>query len=83
MQASKHRPGGATGKNCEHDGVQRLAAFYRALSEMGHTIVHVTEPRALFDELCRIVVRDCGACMAWIGLIQGDSVRRTTPMAWP
>jgi len=63
----------------DYDAVQRLAAFYRALSEMGHTIVHVTEPAALFDELCRIVVRDCGAIMAWIGLIQGDAVM---PLAW-
>jgi PAS domain S-box-containing protein len=79
MNSSRHRRTRGAGGKGNYDGVQRLAAFYRALSEMGHTIVHVTKPAALFDELCRIVVRDCGACMAWIGLIQNGAV---VPMAW-
>ncbi|MGM9490291.1 ATP-binding protein [Ideonella sp. YS5] len=57
----------------------RLPAFYRALSEMGQTMVRATEPGLLYDGLCRIAVQCCGASMAWIGLVEAGVVR---PMAW-
>lgn len=57
----------------------RLAAFYRALSEMGQAMVHVSDPAALYDTLCRIATTWCGASMAWIGLVEGETVR---PVAW-
>ena len=57
----------------------RLAAFYRALSEMGQAMVRVTEPLDLYRELCRITVDCCGARMAWLGLVAGQDVE---PVAW-
>jgi PAS domain S-box-containing protein len=57
----------------------RLASFYRALSEMGHAIVHVPDPSALYETLCRIAVSCCGVRMAWIGLVSETVV---VPVAW-
>jgi PAS domain S-box-containing protein len=57
----------------------RLAAFYRALSEMNQAVAHVSDPMALYERLCGIAVTACGASMAWIGLIAGGQVR---PVAW-
>jgi PAS domain S-box-containing protein len=57
----------------------RLASFYRALSEMGHAVVHVADPGALYHTLCSIAVSSCGAQMAWIGLVREQAV---VPVAW-
>ncbi|MEW6707471.1 MAG: ATP-binding protein [Pseudomonadota bacterium] len=57
----------------------RLAAFYRALSDMGQAIVHVSDPQALYDTLCGIAVHSCGASMAWLGLVEDGKV---VPVAW-
>lgn len=57
----------------------RLAAFYRALSDMNQAIAHVSDPLGLYERLCGIAVTACGASMAWIGLIVGGQVR---PVAW-
>ncbi len=57
----------------------RLAAFYRALSEMNQAIVLVSDPMALYQRLCGIAVNVCGAAMAWIGLIADGKVQ---PMTW-
>jgi PAS domain S-box-containing protein len=57
----------------------RLAAFYRALSEMNQAVAHVSEPMALYERLCGIAVNACGATMAWIGLIVDGQVQ---PVAW-
>ena len=57
----------------------RLAAFYRALSDMNQAIAHVSDPAALYERLCGIVVNGCGASMAWIGLVGDGHVQ---PVAW-
>ena len=57
----------------------RLAAFYRALSAMNQAIAHGADPMALYNRLCGIAVNNCGARMAWIGLI-GDAL--VQPLAW-
>lgn len=57
----------------------RLAAFYRALSDMNQAVAHVSDPMGLYERLCGIAVTACGASMAWIGLIADGEVR---PVAW-
>jgi PAS domain S-box-containing protein len=63
----------------QNGSAPRLAAFYRALSEMNRAIVQVSDPMALYDKLCGIAVSSCGAAMAWIGLIDDGKVQ---PLAW-
>lgn len=63
----------------QNGSAPRLAAFYRALSEMNRAIVQVSDPMALYDRLCGIAVSSCGAAMAWIGLIADGKVQ---PLAW-
>jgi PAS domain S-box-containing protein len=58
---------------------QRMADFYQAISHTDQAIVRMTEPQALYEEICRICVSSGRASMAWIGLVDGQRLR---PVAW-
>ncbi|HEX4986399.1 MAG TPA: EAL domain-containing protein [Burkholderiales bacterium] len=49
--------------------IVRLKDLYAALSQTNRAIVHIHDPEALFDEVCRVAVEYGHFCLAWIGLV--------------
>jgi diguanylate cyclase (GGDEF)-like protein/PAS domain S-box-containing protein len=43
--------------------------LYAALSQTNRAIVHIREPQALFDEVCRVAAEHGHFCLVWIGLL--------------
>jgi len=57
----------------------RVSRFYRALSAMNAALGRLQEAPDLYRAACEIAVDPGQACMAWVGLLEGDVL---VPVAW-
>jgi len=55
--------------------VTQLSRLYAVRSRVNETIVRTRNPMVLFGEVCRIVAGEGGRPLAWIGLVEGRTVR--------
>lgn len=55
--------------------IQRLTNTYAARSECNQAIVRYSTPEELFPEICRFAVQFGGMKMAWVGLLDRDTLR--------
>ena len=54
--------------------IQRLTRIYAALSECNQAIVRCTSEDVLFPQVCRFAVQLGGMKMAWVGLVDPDTL---------
>jgi PAS domain S-box-containing protein len=54
---------------------------YKALSECNQALVHATEEGELLQEVCRIIMEDCGYRLVWIGFAEHDQAKTVRPVA--
>ena len=62
----------------EREGLNRML---RALSNSNQALMRFDEETAYLEEVCRIVVRDCGYSMVWIGYAENDEAKTIRPVA--
>jgi len=60
----------------------RLNRILRAHSNSSHAMMRATDEPAYLQEVCRIIIEDCGHAMAWIGLAENDEARSVRPVAY-
>jgi len=60
--------------------LRKLNRTYALLSDVNQTIMHVHEPKALFEAACHIAVEKGGFRMAWIGLLNPQT-KQVKPVA--
>ena len=65
----------------ETDELRHLNRTLRALSNSSHAMVRATGEAAFLEEVCRIVVEDCGHAMVWIGFAEDDAEKSIRPVA--
>jgi PAS domain S-box-containing protein len=53
--------------------IEQLNRLYSVLTHVNETIVRTRESRALFQEICRIIVEEGGFQMAWLGLLEAGT----------
>ena len=53
----------------------------RALSNINQAMLRATCEQDFLDEVCRIVVRDCGHAMVWIGIKEFNAAQSVRPVA--
>lgn len=63
------------------DLLRKINRAFRALSNCNQALLHATEETALLREICRIIVRDCGYSLVWIGFIEHEAQRQVRPVA--
>lgn len=54
--------------------ISRLTWLYSVLSKINEAIVRTKEPEELYRQACRIIVEDGGFRMAWIGIVDPDTL---------
>jgi PAS domain S-box-containing protein len=59
----------------------RLNRTLRALSSSSQALMHAAEESAYLQEVCKIVVEDCGHAMVWIGYAEPDEAKSVRPVA--
>lgn len=60
--------------------ISTLTRLYSALSQVNHALVRVSTRAELLQEICRVLVRQGGFKMVWIGWFQPDT-RQIIPIA--
>jgi PAS domain S-box-containing protein len=71
-----------TRRGAEGDELRRLNRTLHALRNSSHAMLHATEERELLEEVCRIVLEDCGHAMVWIGFAEHDAAKTVRPVAY-
>ncbi len=59
----------------------KLNRTLEALSKSSQAMTRTSDEREFLDEVCRIVVNDCGYAMVWIGYAQDDEAKTIKPVA--
>ncbi|MBZ5582615.1 MAG: MEDS domain-containing protein, partial [Acidobacteriia bacterium] len=62
--------------------LQQLNRTLRALSKADQALLLAPEEEAYLQEVCRIIVEDCGHAMVWVGYAENDEAKTVRPMAW-
>lgn len=65
----------------QEEELRKLNRNLRALSNSSQAVMRAEEEKDLLQQVCQIIVRDCGHLMAWIGLAENDDVRSVRPAA--
>ena len=68
-------------KHAEEE-LHRLNRTLKAMRNSSQAMVRVTEESEYLDQVCRMVVDDCGHAMVWIGYAEDDVGKTVRPVAW-
>jgi PAS domain S-box-containing protein len=63
------------------DQLKKLNRTLTALSNSNQALLQVTDEKSFLDEVCRIIIRDCGHAMVWIGVAEHDEGKTVRPVA--
>ena len=61
--------------------LRRLNRTLKALSDSSQAMMRATDEAGYLEEVCRIVQRDCGYAMIWIGYAEPDERKSVRPVA--
>jgi PAS domain S-box-containing protein len=62
--------------------LHRLNRALHALGRSSQAMLRADQEKSYLEEVCRIVVEDCGYAMAWIGYAEQDPDRTVRPVAY-
>lgn len=62
--------------------LKKLNRTLKALSNSNQAILHATDEKTFLKEVCRIITRDCGHTMVWIGIAEHDEDKTVRPAVW-
>lgn len=63
------------------ESLHKLNQALKALSDSSLALIHADDESEYLDEVCRIVVDDCGYAMVWIGYAEDDENKTVRPVA--
>ena len=61
--------------------LRRLNRTLEALSKSNQALASAKDERSYLDEVCRIIVEDCGHAMVWVGYAENDEGKTIRPVA--
>jgi PAS domain S-box-containing protein len=71
-----------TERKKKEEELVRLNRTLRAISNSNQVMMRATDESQYLNDLCKIIVEDCGHTMVWIGFAQKDEGRTVKPVAW-
>jgi PAS domain S-box-containing protein len=71
-----------TERKKREDELNRLNRTLKALSDSNQAIMRANEEIPYLNEVCEIIVKDCGHALAWIGLANEDRNKSVLPVAY-
>ena len=71
-----------TGRRREEERLYKLNSIFKARSDSNFALTHVTDEPAYLHEICKIIVKDCGHAMVWIGFAEEDEGKTVRPLAY-
>lgn len=71
-----------TRRKGEEDQLHKLNRTLRALSNSNQALMRATDEPAYLEDVCKIIVEDCGHEMVWIGYAEEDEAKSVRPVAY-
>jgi PAS domain S-box-containing protein len=71
-----------TGTKEAQEELIRLNNALDAHNKSSQVMMHSHNEMQYLNEVCRLIIEDCGHTMVWIGYVQDDEVRSVKPMAF-
>ncbi|PTY08876.1 hypothetical protein DB347_04710 [Opitutaceae bacterium EW11] len=62
--------------------LRHLNREIRAISNCNQVLMRAVDESDLLRDICRIICREAGYCMAWVGYAENDAEKSVRPMAW-
>jgi diguanylate cyclase (GGDEF)-like protein len=62
--------------------ILRLNRALRTRAAVNRALTHASDENSLLQEICRVVVEDCGYRLAWVGFVEHDDAKTIRPMAY-
>ncbi len=66
----------------DEEDLERLNRTLRALSDSSRAVRYTKDESEYLDELCKIIIEDCGHAMVWIGFAENDENKTVHPVAY-
>jgi len=70
-----------TGIKVAGEALYRMNRELRAVSLCDHILTQAEDEQTLLDAVCRIVCKEAGYCLAWVGYIDRDDAKTLHPVA--
>ncbi len=64
------------------EALGKLNRHLRAISNSNQALMHATNEATLTQEVCNIIVHDCGYALVWVGFAEQDKEKTVRPMAY-
>jgi len=62
--------------------LQRLNKTLQTLSNSNRAMRYAQDETEYLEEVCKIIIEDCGHAMVWIGLAEDEENKKVTPVAY-
>lgn len=59
----------------------RMDRAFSSISNVNIAMIQASSERDLLETVCKMIVKKCGYCMAWVGYVRNDESRRVEVMA--
>jgi PAS domain S-box-containing protein len=70
----------ATEREQREERLRRLNRVLRALSDSDQAMMRATSEPDYLNEVCRVIIEDCGYSMVWIGFAENDENKTVRPV---
>ncbi len=64
------------------ENLGKLNRTLKALSDCSQSMIHASSESAYLNDICRIIVDDCGYRLVWIGIADNDIKKSVYPVAY-
>jgi len=79
---SVHVARNITERKKAEDILRKLNCHLRAVSNSNQALMHVADETKFTQEVCEIIVHDCGYALAWVGIAEHDKFKTVRPVAY-
>jgi PAS domain S-box-containing protein len=62
--------------------LSRVNRTLNSLSKSRKAMIHARDEQSYIDEVCRVIVDDCGHSMVWVGFVQNDEAKSVKPVSY-
>jgi PAS domain S-box-containing protein len=82
LVGSVHVARNITERKRAEETLSKLNRHLRAISNSNQAQMHATDENTLTQEVCKIIVHDCGYALVWVGMAEHDKNKTVRPVAY-
>ena len=64
------------------EALRKLNRHLRAVSNSNQALMHATDEQQFTQEVCNIIINDCGYALVWVGFAEHDQDKTVRPVAF-